>query len=59
MLKVRILINLIGAIVVFAIFAFHPFLSWMNDGSSFLMPFWVWGLAGVVIFEVAFFILIK
>ncbi len=45
------IINLIGAIVIFVVFAADPFIDNLVDGSSFLFPWWGWGIVGVLIFE--------
>ena len=44
--------NIIGALICFAVFAVDPFINWLVDKSTFLMPFWVWGLVGFFLFEI-------
>jgi hypothetical protein len=52
----KIIINTVGAIVIFVIFSFHEFLSWIlerNDNYQyFLLPWWAWGIIGVILFEI-------
>jgi len=54
------IINIFGAIIIFIIFSFHEFLSWIIDKNDnyhfFLLPWWCWGIIGVVLFEIAFFL---
>ncbi len=57
--SINVLINIIGVIAIFVIFAFYPFLDWMIDKHEFLIPFWAWGIIGVVLFEIFYYIIIK
>jgi len=56
---INIIINIIGALACFVIFAFDAFLSKIVDNSTFLFPWWIWGLIGVVAFEIVYFILVR
>ena len=57
---INIIINILGAIIVFVIFAFHEFLNMIvtanNDYQYFLLPWWGWGAIGLVTFEIVFFL---
>lgn len=54
---IKIIINIIGALACFIIFASHEFLDKVVDNTSFLFPWWIWGIIGVVLFELAFIII--
>ncbi len=54
--KYEIEINIFGALIVFIVFSFGSFLDWMVDKSEFILPFWGWGLLGVVLFEIIYFV---
>lgn len=51
--------NVIGALICFVIFAADPFINWLVDKSTLLMPFWVWGLVGFFLFEILWFVFRK
>jgi len=55
----NIIINIFGAMIAFVIFSFHEFLNWIvttNDNYLFfLLPWWGWGIVGVVAFEIVYF----
>ena len=59
---INIIINIVGAIIVFAIFSFHEFLDWIvtknNNYHYFLLPWWGWGIIGVVAFEIVYFLIL-
>ncbi|PKK95124.1 MAG: hypothetical protein CVV60_02870 [Tenericutes bacterium HGW-Tenericutes-5] len=59
---INIIINFLGAIIVFAIFSFHEFLDWIvttsNDYHYFLLPWWGWGLIGFLAFEIVYFLVL-
>ena len=57
---INIIINNLGAIIVFVIFTFHEFLNMIvtanNDYQYYLLPWWGWGAIGLVTFEIVFFL---
>jgi len=59
---IKIIINIFGASIVFVIFSFHEFLNWIvgknNNYHYFLLPWWGWGLIGVVAFEIVYFLVL-
>ena len=55
----NVLINVIGALACFILFSIDPFLSWMVGRNMFLLPFWAWGLIGVLLFEVAYIVFFR
>lgn len=59
---INIIINILGAIFVFAIFSFHEFLDWIitsnDDYHYFLLPWWGWGIIGLVSFEIVYFLVL-
>lgn len=57
MKKAQIIINIVGACLVFILFAADPFISWIIDRIFIVMPFWAWGLVGVALFEILFIII--
>jgi len=58
----KIIINVVGAGFMFIVFSFHEFLNWIVDRNNnyqyFLLPWWAWGIIGVIIFEIAFFLVV-
>lgn len=54
---VNLIVNIVGALVCFAVFSFDPFLSWIVDNTSFIFPWWVWGIVGLVAFEIVYFLI--
>lgn len=55
---INIIINIVGALVCFAIFSFNPFLNRIVDNTSFIFPWWIWGLVGLVAFEIVYFLIL-
>ncbi len=57
---INIIINILGGIIVFAIFSFHEFLNWIVTSNInyhfFLMPWWGWGIIGFFAFEIVYFL---
>lgn len=57
---INIIINILGAIFVFVIFAIDEFLNMIvtagNDYQYFLLPWWGWGAVGMVMFEIVYFL---
>jgi hypothetical protein len=57
--RINIIINILGAFIVFVIFSFHEFLNWIVTSNEeyqyFLLPWWGWGAIGFISFEIVFF----
>lgn len=57
---ISIINNILGAIIVVAIFSFHEFLNWIvtsnNNYHYFLLPWWDWGIIGLFVYEIVYFL---
>lgn len=57
---IDIIINILGATIVFVIFALDEFLNMIviagNDYQYFLLPWWGWGAIGMGLFEIVYFL---
>ncbi len=50
----QFIINILGSLIVFIFFSLSPFISYLIDNFNFLLPWWGWGILGIVLFEVVY-----